>query len=145
MYYLGLASMIFRQLCHKIICVSILLFLYSSHTTVSADHSDWIDKILPSISSEYKRDKFEGFGKYTIGGNHGRKCTVSSLADSGPGTLRHCVDLPYARFITFDVSGIIRLDSSLVIDKPFLSILGQTAPGDGITLTRQAAKITNRC
>jgi pectate lyase len=79
----------------------------------------------------------EGHGKMAQGGRGGRIIQVTSLEDSGPGTLRECIEATGARNCVFRVSGIIRLKSSLVIgdDSNSVSILGQTAPGGGILLT----------
>lgn len=79
----------------------------------------------------------EGHGKMAQGGRGGRIIQVTSLEDSGQGTLRECIEATGARNCVFRVSGIIRLKSSLVIgeDNNSVSILGQTAPGGGILLT----------
>lgn len=80
-------------------------------------------------------DGAEGFGTNTRAGRDGISCQVTTLSDRGPGSLRDCVDLPNARSVSFAVSGIIRLDSTLHIRNPNISILGQTAPGNGVLLT----------
>lgn len=74
----------------------------------------------------------EGFGRYATGGRTGTVYRVTNLNDSGPGSLRDAVSEPH-RIVIFDVSGVIKLESGLVF-KNNLTIAGQTAPGDGITV-----------
>lgn len=77
----------------------------------------------------------EGCGMYSQGGRGGREYVVTSLADDGSeGTLRHAVEAQGPRTITFAVAGDIRLKAPLNIRNPYISILGQTAPGEGITI-----------
>lgn len=77
----------------------------------------------------------EGCGKYSIGGRGGKEYVVTSLADDGSeGTLRHAVEAEGPRVVKFAVSGDIHLTAPLNIENPYLSILGETAPGKGITL-----------
>ncbi len=84
----------------------------------------------------------EGFGRYARGGRGGDVYYVTSLEDAGPGTLRDAIrsaDGP--RTVLFAVSGTISLKSALVVDKPYITIAGQTAPGDGITLRDHELRI----
>src|SRR5262249_35082619 len=74
----------------------------------------------------------EGFGALATGGNGGEVYHVTNLDDSGPGTFRDAVSHPN-RTIVFNVGGTIHLESNVIASSD-LTILGQTAPGDGITL-----------
>lgn len=84
----------------------------------------------------------EGFGAKTSGGRGGDIYYVTSLADTDtPGTLRYAVNKTGKRTILFAVSGYINLTKNLEIANGDVSILGQTAPGDGITLRGAALRI----
>lgn len=77
----------------------------------------------------------EGFGRFAKGA---RAVTspeiyhVTNLNDAGAGSFRDAVSKE-GRIIIFDVAGTIKLKSALVV-KGKNTILGQTAPGEGIQL-----------
>lgn len=76
----------------------------------------------------------EGAGAFALGGRGGQVLFVTTLADAGPGSLRAAVETPGARTILFRISGTIRLAKPLRIREGRVTIAGQSAPGDGITL-----------
>lgn len=92
-----------------------------------------------------------GFGSDTPGGRFGRVVMVTNLNDTTDegdpaylGSLRWALEHtwlddpadPYdhRRVIVFKVGGIIDLADVLYVKNPYVTIAGQTAPGDGIVL-----------
>jgi len=79
----------------------------------------------------------EGYGTQTTGGRGGTICEVTTLNDTGIGSLRDCVEVQAgARTVVFRVGGTIALSRDIVINAAhsYLTIAGQTAVGGGIQL-----------
>jgi pectate lyase len=85
----------------------------------------------------------EGFGAHSLGGRGGRVIEVTNLDDVNsageavPGSLRAAIEASGRRIVVFRVSGTIDVcegNTPLIIRSPYITIAGQTAPGDGITL-----------
>ncbi len=83
----------------------------------------------------------EGGGKFTFGGRGGQVYVVTSLEDNGPGSLREACEKGGPRIIVFNVSGIIRLKTPLIIRAPYVTIAGQSAPGDGVCVAGESVWI----
>ena len=84
----------------------------------------------------------EGFGAAAVGGRGGRVIYVTNTAESGPGSLRACIEDKGPRNCVFRVAGTITLNaSSLVINDPFITIAGETAPGGGIAIRNSGTQL----
>ncbi len=83
----------------------------------------------------------EGGGAFSFGGRGGKVIVVTSLEDSGPGTLREACEQGGARTVVFNVAGIIRIKTPLIIRAPYITIAGQTAPGDGVCVAGESVWI----
>ena len=83
----------------------------------------------------------EGGGMFTFGGRGGKVLTVTNLNDDGPGSFRWACEQGGARIVVFNVSGIIRLKSPIYVRAPYITIAGQTAPGEGIIIAGESFQV----
>ena len=83
----------------------------------------------------------EGGGMYTFGGRGGKVYTVTNLKDRGPGSFREACEAGGARIVVFNVSGIIRLETPIIVRAPYITIAGQTAPGDGVCIAGDSFQV----
>ncbi|MDP4292681.1 MAG: hypothetical protein Q8908_16495, partial [Bacteroidota bacterium] len=84
----------------------------------------------------------DGFGKLATGGRNGSVYHVTNLSDSGLGSFRDAVSQP-KRTVVFDVSGVINIKSKVTVSSE-ITIAGQTAPSDGITVYGDGVSISGK-
>ncbi|MEK7706176.1 MAG: right-handed parallel beta-helix repeat-containing protein [Myxococcota bacterium] len=108
--------------------------LPSGYATVGGDCDD-NDAGIHACAQAY-----EGFGAGASGGEGGTIYTVTTLANSGAGSLRDAVG-GSNRLIEFAVSGTINLGSTLYIAGPGVTLDGFSAPSPGVTITGASIEI----
>ena len=125
-------------------CKGVGPFIWASLEYEALNNIDYIYDGLTVRNGEVLKEKISrepafsgaaGGGMYSRGGKGGKVYKVTTLEDTGEeGSLRWAVEQEGPRIIEFAVGGDIHLDRTLKIEDPYISILGQTAPGDGITI-----------
>src|SRR5215212_3476705 len=83
----------------------------------------------------------EGGGAWSFGGRGGKVYVVTSLEDDGPGTFREALEAGGPRIVVFNVAGIIKLNSRIRIRAPYITIAGNTAPGDGVCIAGDTVEL----
>jgi len=83
----------------------------------------------------------EGGGMYSFGGRGGRVIVVTHLNDDGPGSFRAACEAAGPRIVVFNVAGIIRLTNRIRVRAPYITIAGNTAPGDGVCIAGNTVEL----
>jgi hypothetical protein len=83
----------------------------------------------------------EGGGMYSFGGRGGRVIVVTNLNDAGPGSFRAACEAAGPRVVVFNVAGIIRLTDRIRVRAPYITIAGNTAPGDGVCIAGNTVEL----
>ena len=96
--------------------------------------------LLSSLLSAHEQELLafptaQGGGAKSVGGRGGRVIKVTTLNGSGKGSLREACEAKGARTVIFSVGGTIDLKGKdIVISNDNITIVGQTATGDGIQI-----------
>jgi pectate lyase len=71
----------------------------------------------------------QGSGAASVGGRGGVVIEVTNTNDSGAGSLRNCLEATGPRTCIFRVAGLFSTNSEIIVNSPFLTVAGESAPG----------------
>jgi len=114
---------------------------YEEGLPAQEDSYDSLVENLPPLSDLPAFPGAEGYAKYVTGGRGGKVIHVTNLNATGEGSLAAALEnggqTDEPRIIVFDVAGTIDISGKAIYKKTYknVTIAGQTAPGEGITLT----------
>lgn len=127
--------------------IALAVMTSAAPAAVIADGSD-TESVKPQKVTAFPGA--EGGGMYTTGargaaesGESMEVYHVTNLNDSGKGSFRDAVSQGN-RVVVFDVSGMIELQSRVSISQSNITVLGQTAPGDGICFRGNSIKVNGK-
>lgn len=114
---------------HLLFCLLLFIFLLQCRKENDNSNPDSLtEEFLPAFPGA------EGFGSKTKGGREGKVIEVTNLYPDGPGSFRDACQTTGPRIIVFRTGGIIKVNKPIIIKSPWVTIAGQTAPGDGICI-----------
>ena len=125
----------FRKSKNPLIFFGLLLCSFAVPYLVSQNTSNLYTDEIPAFPGA------EGFGALTPGGRGGRIIEVTNLNPDGPGSFKEACEVSEPRIVVFKTGGIITLQQEINIIDPFITIAGQSAPGDGICLRGAGIRI----
>jgi pectate lyase len=133
-------------------CASVFGCLLGAGLGLAADPAPPVPVLTEAERAAYKRVELhaepipafpgaEGYGARTRGGRGGKVFVVENLNDAGPGSYREACEAEGPRTVVFGVAGIIDLQTPVAINHPFITIAGQSAPGDGVCIKGETTEI----
>jgi len=107
------------------------LFVRGPGGEESASRPDYVQVQIPAPA-----EVISAFGSDTPGGTGGQVLHVTTLAGSGPGSLREALAMRGPRIVVFDVAGVIDLElQTLRVEEPYLTLDAHSGPAPGSDVT----------
>jgi pectate lyase len=113
----------------RIMIITPTVFARTARITMFGTSLLALGLVAPCKAQRRAFPEAQGGGAASAGGRGGVVKEVTNLDDSGTGSLRACVNASGPRTCVFRVAGLISQHADLMVNNPFLTIAGQTAPG----------------
>lgn len=126
------------------VAICMVLSVCFVSVSVFADNAELQGNALPAFPGAEGGGKFTKGARGVLDSGEGKLEVyhVTNLNSEGPGSFTDAISQS-GRIVVFDVGGVIDVPSTVYINNDNITILGQTAPGDGITLTGGDLRIGN--